>query len=79
MMKSPTVRIDKLHLRVPGLSPDQARRLGTLVGRRIAASPPATKGSQVISAISVRLRTRGTGTPEQMADDIASHVRGKLE
>ncbi len=79
MKKSPTVRIDKLHLRVPGLTPDQARRLGTLVAQRLAASPPVSKGSRVISAISVRLRTRGTGTPDQIADDIVGHVRRKLE
>jgi hypothetical protein len=63
------LRIDRLTLRVPGLSPGEARRLAELVGSRLAAIPAGVKGR---GALRLAVDARPGEPLEAMADRIAT-------
>jgi hypothetical protein len=73
-MRSRSVRIDELRLRVPGLSPTDARRLGEAVAQRLGENPPQG-GPARIPELAVRVRSSKSDSVEQLADTIASRIR----
>ena len=75
-MRSRSIRINELRLRVPGLTTTDARRLGESVAQQLAANPGALQ-SRSIPAIGVRIRSSGTQTVERLAETIASRIRSK--
>ncbi len=78
-MKRATVEISELHLRVPHLGPQQARRLGEMVAQRLAELPLAKEGSREIDALSVRVGTERRSSMDRTADEIAMGVRRGLD
>jgi hypothetical protein len=78
-MPGETVRIDELHLRVPGLSADEARRLGEEVARRVADALPVEGRVEHLGALDLRL-TVAYGTPrDRLAAEIARVILQKLQ
>jgi hypothetical protein len=69
------LRIDRLTLRVPGLSPDEGRRLAALVGRGLAAIPADVADGD---AVRVALDSRPGERVEAMADRIAAELTTSL-
>jgi hypothetical protein len=57
------IRIDELHLRVPGLSRYQATHLGMTVAQQLARQLPGIARSGTLSELRVRL-TIPSGTPQ---------------
>jgi len=77
-MKSATVHINELQVRVSGLTPEQARRLGETVAKRLAELPFATGQSRKIPAVNVRVQSSGTNSIERMTEEIALGIRRSL-
>lgn len=74
---SPAARIDELVLRVPGLSPDEARRLGRDVTERVFARLDAAP--MHLGRLDLRL-TLPLGLPlEELADRVANAIVDQLE
>ncbi len=77
-MGADTIRIDELHLRVPGLGREEARRLGEEVARRLSRELPPTVRPQRLSSLDLRAAVPA-GTPrEKLADAIVLAVRRSL-
>ncbi len=77
-MPGETVRIDELHLRVPGLSAEEARRLGEEVAWRMADALPVEGRVEHLGALDLRL-TVPSGTPrDRLAEEIARAILQKL-
>jgi hypothetical protein len=73
-----STRIDQLHLRVPGLSREQANHFGITVAQQLARQLPAITRSGNLSALRVRL-TIPTGTPrERLGSVIAAGIIKKI-
>lgn len=77
-MKSATVQINQLRLRVPGLTQEQARRLGEVVAKRLTELPLDTNHSRQIPALVLRVRSGPTSSMERMANDITNRIRHGL-
>ena len=78
-MPGEAVRIDELRLRVPGLSAEEGRALGTEVARRISEALPQQGRAEHLGALEVRLAIPA-GTPanrlaERVAEEIAKRLR----
>lgn len=54
-MRADPFRLGALSLRVPGLGPEAARRLGEDVARALAAGPPDVASDVALGALAVRL------------------------
>ena len=73
-----TVEIQKLHLRVPGLSREEATRMGADIANHIAQSLPADGRSERLGAVDMRVSLQ-QGTPrDQLAKLIARSILEKL-
>jgi hypothetical protein len=72
-MRSRSVHIDDLRLRVPGLSATDARRLGERVAQRLAENPGGLSGT--IPSVGVRVPSRGAESVEQLAERIVAGIR----
>lgn len=77
-MRPAGFQINELRLRASGLTPDQARRLGEIVAKRLSEVPLAGRQSQRITSLRLRVQSRANDSLEQMADDIAHHVRRRV-
>jgi hypothetical protein len=77
-MPRETVRIDELHLRVPGLSRGAAHDLAQSVARKVAQSLGGDGRSARLGALEIRA-TAPAGTPiNRLADVIAAAVSERL-
>ena len=75
---SNSTRIDQLHLRVPGLSREQANHLGMTVAQQLARQLPAITRSGNLGTLDVRL-TIPIGTPrERLSSVIAAGIVKKI-
>ncbi|MEJ2664748.1 MAG: hypothetical protein P8107_12020 [Spirochaetia bacterium] len=74
-MENPTLIIDNLLIRVPGLTPDRARSLGREIGRLLAADPPAVTQSRQLGALSLKLEAAESDGHDKLAAQIAGAVR----
>ena len=73
-----TVEIETLHLRIPGLSREDARRAGEEVAQRVSLELPAYGKKQRLGAINLRVNLP-VGTPrDQIAKLIALAILEKL-
>jgi hypothetical protein len=71
-------RIDQLHLRVSGLSRDQAKHLGLTVAQQLAREFPTIARSGNLRSLNVRLAIP-TGTPrERLGSVIAEGIVKKI-
>jgi hypothetical protein len=77
-MGTDSVEIDKLYLRIPGISRDQARGIGEEVAQRVSRDLPEHGRSQHLGALDLRVNVP-VGTPrDQMAKLIALAILEKL-
>jgi hypothetical protein len=70
----PNVEIDRLTLDVPGLGPDQGRRLGEMIAARLAErrwAPPANKDHAQVAVTA----PPGDASLEQLAGLIAAELQ----
>ena len=75
---SKTVGIETLHLRIPGLSREEARRTGEGVAQRVSLDLPAYGKNQRLGALNLRVNLP-VGTPrDQIAKLIALALLEKL-
>lgn len=75
---SKTVEIETLHLRIPGLSREEARRTGEEVAQRVSLDLPAYGKNQRLGALNLRVNLP-VGTPrDQIAKLIALALLEKL-
>lgn len=73
-----TVQIDRLHLRIPGLSREEATRMGADVAEHIAQSLPSDGRREHLGALDMRVSIK-QGTPrDQIARLIARSILEKL-
>lgn len=73
-----TVQIDQLHLRIPGLSREEAACLGADVAEQIAQSLPSDGRREHLGALDMRVSIQH-GTPrDQIARLIARSILEKL-
>jgi hypothetical protein len=77
-MKSATVHINELRVRVTGLTPEQAQRLGELVAQQLSELSVRVDRSQRIPSASVQVRSSGSSSLEQTADGIVAGIRRSL-
>lgn len=77
-MSAATIQINELRVRASGLTPEQARRLGESVAKRLAELPLAANQSRKIPAVTLRVRSSTTTSIERMADEIAVGIRCRL-
>lgn len=77
-MKTGTVRIGDMRIRAPGLTPGQARQLGEMVARRLAASPLAAGAPRSIGALNIRVESASAGPLHGMADEIVRRIRAGI-
>ena len=70
--------IEELHLRVPGISAEEAQQLGQRVALLLAERLPHSAHSQHLGALDLRT-TIAEGTPrERLAEIIASEITKSL-
>jgi hypothetical protein len=79
MNASSSIRIDGLRLRVPGLSREQARRLGETVASRLADLHLEEVSHGRIPALTVHVRHSSVASVERLADEIIAQLRRSLE
>ncbi len=75
-MRSRSIRINEMRLRVPGLSARDAQRLAESVAQRLAENPGGLR-SRSIPAIGLRIRSSKSDSVEQLAETIAARIRMK--
>ena len=76
-MNEPTVRIDALNLRVPGLHPRDARQFAEQVAQQLAGQLPAGATPQQIGQLQVRLHSP-TGNRQELPGTIAHSIARRL-
>jgi hypothetical protein len=73
-----TVHIGELHLRIPGVSREEAQRMGEDVAQRISESLPANGRRERLGALDMRVSIQ-PGTPrDQLARLIVRSILEKL-
>ena len=77
-MNAETVRIDELSLRVPGISTEEARRLGEDVARRIASALPPDGRTEHLGALDLRVSIPHGMPRDQLAIAIARGILEKM-
>jgi hypothetical protein len=74
MSVDPGLRIDRLSIRVPGVEPELARRLGQLVAERLAAPLALAGRDAALSHLEVRVNAVPGESHESLAGRIATQV-----
>lgn len=73
-----TVQIGKLHLRIPGVSREDAWCLGENVAHHMAQNLPSTARSEKLGALDIRVTLRPATSRGQIARLVAKAVLEKL-
>lgn len=74
-MRRAKVQINEMRLRVPGLTREQAQRLGKIVAERLAKYPMAGyQQTRVIPALTIRSYSNARSAVERTASDIAENI-----
>ena len=76
---SSKVQINELRLRVPWSQRHQAKQLGQTVAARLAERP-LNEGSEsrTLPSVNAVVRSRSDDSVEQIANEIAADIRGRL-
>src|SRR5882672_6752381 len=77
-MGTDSVEIEKLSLRIPGLSREEGRGIGEEVVERVARDLPANGRRQHLGALDLRVNVPVGTPPDQMAKLIALAILEKL-
>jgi len=73
------IRIDKLHLKVPGNNEEDGNALGRQVSERLAETIPEPGGMVHIPEIRIRLQSDALEGTAQTADRIVELIIGKIK
>lgn len=73
-MPNRSVRIEEMHLRIPGGSRDDARRLGGQVAQQLAKQLPEFADDRRIGALHLRLNLPGGAPSDHLAAAIAKNI-----
>ena len=74
VMETNLLKIDQLNLRLPGLTPQQAHRLGHEVAQKLARRLPANLSAAQLDVLDLRLSIP-PGTPQnRMADLVVEAI-----
>ena len=73
-----SVRIDRLHLTVSGVSREQAARLAADVAHRVAAAVPERDGTRAVRAVRLRVTVEAGASAERLAERIAGAITRSL-
>ena len=73
------IRIDKLHLKVPGSSEEDGNALGRQLSERLAETIPEPRGMVHIPEIRIRLHSDSLEGTAQTADRIAEQIIRKIK
>ncbi len=74
-----TVQIGELHLRIPGLSREEAQRMGADVAQRISDSLPGKGRRERLGALEMRLSLQSETPRDGLAEMIANSILEKLQ
>ena len=69
-----SIRIDRMHLCVPGLCPEEARWLGEEVARRLGEKLPRSARPQYLGALTLRVDVAAGTPPAEMAERIVAKL-----
>ena len=78
-MKAVTVRIRDFRVRVPGLTQEQALRLGEAVLQRLSGSPFRSKTLLSPGAVNVRVQAAQGASIQGLADEIVRRIHSEVE
>ena len=73
-----TVHIGRLHLRIPGVSREEAQRMGEDVAQRISDSLPGEGRRERLGALDMRVRIQPGTSRDNLAKLIAQSILEKL-
>lgn len=76
-MNPPTLRIDELSLRVPGLNPRDAQRFAEQVAQQLAAQLPGTLAPRQIGTLQLKLKSP-QGSRSELPTTIARSLARKI-
>jgi hypothetical protein len=71
-------RIDRLHLRIPGMTREQANRLGVTVAEQLARELPASARSGNIGNLRVRVAIPSGAPRARLSSMIAAGIIAKI-
>jgi hypothetical protein len=77
-MAAETLYIEEMVLQVPGLTPEEARRVGEEVARRLALALPDTSVVENLAVLDLRVALPPNMPRERMAEEIAKAILGRL-
>jgi hypothetical protein len=77
-MAAEKIRIDELHLRVPGLSREEARQLGEEVALRLATDLRGSARSQHLGSLELRTTVAQGASRDELTRQIADAIRRAL-
>ena len=77
-MSANGIRIDELRLAIPGLTREQAYRLGQDVAQRLGSDLPSAVRRQQLGELSLRLQLQPGMPPERLAQEIAIAIKRSL-
>ncbi len=78
-MPSDEIRIDQLRLRVPGLTAQEAHKLGEEVARRVADALPSYGRVEHLASLDLRIFVP-SGTPkDRLAERIAHEILRRIK
>ena len=77
-MGAERLHIESLHLRVPGLTAEEGRRLGEEVARQMGASVPARATPLHLGALDLRLTLPSGLSRARLAQEIAMAILERL-
>jgi hypothetical protein len=75
---TPEVKIGDLRIRVPGLSPEQARSFASDVARRVSESLPSPVRTADFAQITIRLSVPEGSSHEALKAGVAKAIREAL-
>ena len=73
-MAAERIRIDELHLRVPGLSREEARRLGEEVALRLAKDLQGSVRPQLLGSLELRMTAAHGASRDELTRQIADAI-----
>jgi hypothetical protein len=76
-VKTGKLQINDLRIKAPGLTTEQARRLGQMVAQRLVSTQFNKQTSRTVPTARVQLNRAGTSL-ETMANEVVEGIRRKL-
>lgn len=78
-MPSDEIRIDQLRLRVPGLTEEEARKLGAEIARRVADALPPHRRVEHLGSLDLHIAVPSGTSKDRLAERIAEEILKRLQ